>query len=794
MSGTLPLWLERWLGLAGPRGEGTAWRLAGRWPWPPWLTLLAAAAAIAFVVAIYLREGRHTSRRYRLALAVVRLAALAVVAAMVAQVEISLRRTGLPLVAVLLDDSRSMAMLDNYPQPLRESLVRRLTHAPPQARQLTRWNLARGLLAEDQGAVLAELAESYKLRFYFLTGLRASRRSDVPGILEELAAAEPTGDSTPLGAAVRGVLDDLRGTSPAAVILLTDGINTEGPTLAEAAAYARRKAVPLFFVGIGSDQPVREVKLSDLLVDDVVFVDDLVDFRLQLTATGLLGTKLSVVLRREGKPDVLARSEVTVGADGQPQEVRILYRPTEVGTFRYRIEVEPPPGGLQANSPPLLRAIQVRKEKLRVLLAQAAPSFEYRFLRNLLAREETVELRTVLQEADAEYAQEDAASLRIFPVRRDELFAYDVVILGDVNPALLSPTVWQNLADFVDQPARGGALVLVAGPRYMPQALRDTPLARCLPFDLGSLRDPDPNKPLAEGFVVRPTELGLASPAMQLADRPEESRALWQGLPPLYWMVEAADLKPSARVLAEHPTRSGPDGRRLPVIVMHYAGAGKVLFHATDETWRWRRLGPAPYARYWLQTIRYLSRSKLAEGDRSARLSTDRREYRVGEPVRLEVRFIDDRVAPADDHGVTVVLEHPGHQTRRLQLHRLEAGRGAFEGLLSTLPAGGYHAWIAVPALAGRAPAVDFAVAPPPGELARVQMETAEMRQAAEITKGRCYTLADAGRLLDDLPEGRQVPIENLPPLTVWNKWPVLLVLLVLLTGEWILRKRGGMA
>ena len=43
---------------------------------------------------------------------------------------------------------------------------------------------------------------------------------------------------------------------------------------------------------------------------------------------------------------------------------------------------------------------------------------------------------------------------------------------------------------------------------------------------------------------MQPTELGLASPAMQLGDTPEESRAIWQNLPPLYWMVEAADLKP----------------------------------------------------------------------------------------------------------------------------------------------------------------------------------------------------------------------------------------------------------
>ena len=63
-------------------------------------------------------------------------------------------------------------------------------------------------------------------------------------------------------------------------------------------------------------------------------------------------------------------------------------------------------------------------------------------------------------------------------------------------------------------------------------------------------------------------------------------------------------------------------------------------------------------------------------------LTTDRREYRRGESVRLRVRFADERLAPAEDDGVTVVLEHQGHKTRRIQLHRSTAGRGMFEGLV----------------------------------------------------------------------------------------------------------------
>ena len=115
-------------------------------------------------------------------------------------------------------------------------------------------------------------------------------------------------------------------------------------------------------------------------------------------------------------------------------------------------------------------------------------------------------------------------------------------------------------------------------------------MGRLLPIDLSTARLPDADRTLAEGFSVRPTELGLASPALYLGDTPEESAEVWRKLPPLYWTLAAPNTTRGARVLAEtdrppFPTR---DGRRMPVILMQYVGAGKVLFHATDETWRWR--------------------------------------------------------------------------------------------------------------------------------------------------------------------------------------------------------------
>jgi hypothetical protein len=797
MSGTLPAWVERLLGVEAGHEEGTIWSLEHTWTWPPWITLLFLVFAVVFVVAIYLREGRRSRGAYRLMLAAIRLCLVAVVLTMIAQLALSLQRTGLPYVAVIVDDSQSMSIVDRYHEKRRAQLDERLRRARPGSSDLSRWNLARTLLTERDGALLAEIAQEYKLRVYFLEdsprGIRPSGATAVGELLEEIEAIEkPTVESSRLGAAVRTVLDELRGTAPAAILLLSDGINTEGPSLAD--VLARRKSVPLLAVGLGSDQPVKDLKIGDLLVDPLVFAGDVVNFELKLTGTGFQGHKVSVVLREQDKPEVLAKLDVSVGPDGQPQQLRLPYRPTKVGQFRYVVEVEPQEGELQTDNNRQEQTVRVHKEKIRVLLAQSYPDFEFRYLQRVLQREETIELKWVLQSADLEATRQDASALPVFPVQRDELFSYDVVILGDVNPALLSASTMQNLADFVDQPGKGGALVLIAGPKYMPGAYRDTPLARLMPIKLSSIRYPDPSQAIVTGFAVRPTELGLSSPPMQLGDTPAETRTIWQNLPPLYWLLEMPDLKPATRVLAEDPTRRGHDGRPLPVICLQYVGAGKVLLQATDETYRWRkRVGDLYFGRYWIQTIRYLSRSKLSGQGRSATLSADRRQYTQGEPVRLRVRFADERMAPERDDGVTVVLEQRGHKTRRIQLHRTGTGRGDFEAEVASPPVGDYHAWIVIPAMEGKAPAVDFTVAAPPGEFQRVQMDSGALEKAAKQTGGQFYTFETARRLLRDLPPGHQVPIESLPPEPLWNKWPLLLLLLALVSTEWILRKVGGM-
>jgi hypothetical protein len=796
VSGRVPSWLAEWLGLPTvPGADGAVWRLESDWSWPPWATLLLIAGAVLFIAVIYARESSGAGRAYRGLLAALRLAAVAIVLIMIAQWVLAVRVTGPPTIAVVIDRSASMGIADRdaaaeLPADLRERLAANSSSEP------TRLNLAKLLLAGDEGRLLDELAARYRLQLYFVDlAIERVPDSEDPAAalsaVDNVSADGPGNRSTRLGDAVRRILEDQAGLQPAAIILLSDGVVTEGVPLAEAARQARNNNVPLIAVGLGSPHPPRDIELAEVLVDEIVFVDDPVNVLVRIKASGLEGQPATIRLRRDGDPTPLAEKTITLPSAGQMLTQRLSHRPTKAGRLAYVVEIHPRDDETDQQNNRQRRLVEVRDEKIRVLVAHAQPSYEFRFVKNLLERDSTIELSTYLQDADPDYAEQDKTALRSFPVSRDELFEYDVLVLGDVDPRLLPRSLWESVRAFVVE--NGGGIVFAAGPRCLPWLYRDLEAVSGLfPMDLKELDATASRSPeeAARGFTVRPTPLGLQNAAIQLGDTPAETENIWRHLPPLYWLFPIEDLKPGAQVLAQSAfSTSHPS---WPVICFQYVGAGRVLFHAIDSTWRWRLgAGDAYFARYWVQAVRFLARGKLARG-RGAQLTADRRQYGRGEAVELRLRFLDPRVAPAG-HDVSVVIGAANQPRRRVALRRNPAVETVFQASLEDLPVGDYEALLAEPQLPGNPPATQFSVVAPPGEFARPQMDAATLSAAAETTRGKFYTLADANRLLEELPAGRRMLLEDLPPTDLWNRWWMLAAFLGVITTEWILRKRKGM-
>src|SRR6185295_3214337 len=167
----------------------------------------------------------------------------------------------------------------------------------------------------------------------------------------------------------------------------------------------------------------------------------------------------------------IAQESIALPVDGKTLTAGLTDRPTKAGEITYVVEVEPRDDERDKSNNRQTRKVLVRDDKIRVLLAQGYPNYEFRFLKTLLERDRSVQLSTYLQDADPEYAEQDKSALRSFPVNRDDLLAYDVVIIGDLDPRLLPQSVWQNVRAFVSD--KGGGAVFIAGPKFLPQLYRD---------------------------------------------------------------------------------------------------------------------------------------------------------------------------------------------------------------------------------------------------------------------------------------------------------------------------------
>lgn len=814
---TVSNWLQRWwensLGLpATEPGQVSRWSWTARLPWPSWLPpsigwLVLIGLAI-IIAEVYRRDARLLTVPQRVVLIGLRSMTLSLVLLLLAQISLSVERTGLPLVVVLMDDSASMGLRDAYSSEEDRKFVATLMGADSSTgRDAERLELARRILSRDDGRWLRELQRRHKLRIERFSVEAIPIVGDlvddesVRRLIAELEKLPATGEATRPAEAVRQVLNQTRGTPPAAIVMLTDGIASNGDAdrLSAVVPLARERLVPLFVVGIGSDQPTRDVQLAESIVDDVAFVNDPLVFSAKIKSFGFSGQSATVELRERGKDRSLARRTIKLPGDGQTVTADLLFTPTQAGDHEFELLITPPVGDVDRDNNLLTRSVRVREGKLKILLADGLPRWEFRELKNLLEREPTVELHTLLQEADLEFALQDETAKPLqgrFPLTREALSAYDVLLFGDLNPGAFSPGVLEHVHEFVRE---GGGLLLMAGPQHMPLAFRGTPLETLLPVELDAATVPPADAELREPFQPRWTEAGrLSTPLfrhLQLDELRGGSandnglRDVWRSLPGLFWLCEAPRLRTGAMVLLEHPQRRG-EKQPLPVIALQRFGAGKVLFHATDELWRWQfRDHEQIYSRYWIQALRFLSRTQTLDGTRGVEFTSDRQTYQRGEAIKLRLQVLDERQLPASG-AATVVLERADEPRRQIELARAANTTTIFTGELRGLRVGRYHAWLSDPSFPGSPPAIDFVVEAPQRELLRRRLDRADLEAATRATHGRYFALHEADRVPAEIPAGQPVPLSAATVIPLWTRWELLLLFASLLTAEWLCRRR----
>jgi hypothetical protein len=289
---------------AGP-GERIIPRLRFEQPWSQVITFALLAFGLGMIVFLYRKE-RGIPSWGRWTLTILRCLLFLLGLVTVNELVLAIDRTGQPHLAIMVDDSASQAMADQYSDPEVGSAVESITGASGTAlKDLPRIEIPKRWISRNSGALLTRLQKNHRLKLYAVGSTtrmiaEVDKPEQVASALEQVSKLEANSTESRLGDGVKQVLSELRGIPPTALIFLTDGQTTDGESLTKAAESARRADVPLYLVGLGDPQPPRNIEVADMEVDDVAFVDDVIPFSARLTSQGFSGEELT--LRRASRP------------------------------------------------------------------------------------------------------------------------------------------------------------------------------------------------------------------------------------------------------------------------------------------------------------------------------------------------------------------------------------------------------------------------------------------------------------------------------------------------------------
>jgi hypothetical protein len=744
------------------------------------MVLLLAAAVIGVpAVLSYATVRGKSSRRDRLVLGALRVAALAVVVFCLFRPMLLLSEA-VPqrnYVGVLIDDSRSMQIAD------RDGRARRdwVAHA----------------FGGPDSAILKSLREKFIVRLF-----RFSSSAERLGSSTDLTYA---GSETHVGQAIEQARQELDAVPVSGLVVLTDGADNSRAPIADQLLSLRARAVPVFTVGLGAarfhkDIEIRRVDASRSVLKGSALVADLL-----IRQRGFAGSRVPLVIEDDGR--IISRDSITLPADGDvvPLRVRVTMRDAGARTLTFRIPEQSGEQVRQNNEQRALVSVRNRQEK--ILYIEGEPRHEVTFILRAIAPDSNLQLVTLQRTAENKFYRKNVDGAEElaggFPVTRAELFKYRGVILGSIEASFFTHDQLQMLADFVN--VRGGGLLLLGGRRAFAEGgYAGTPLADVMPVVVSGDAVPDSLTFFAH-LKVRVMPAGASHAVAQVANTDAASAERWRTLPAITTVNRIREVKPGAVTLLSGGVpengRAGAPGETVsnytqPVLVYQRYGRGLAVAFPIQDSFLWQMDADIPiddptFSTFWRQLLRW---TMSDVPDRvTASVPTD--QVNVKTPVTIRATVADSAYIARNDARTTAHVTSDAGVSRDIPLDWAVDRDGEYRGTFTPDQPGLYTLRVEATTPSGitSGDTTYLRVGDMNSEFFDAEMREPLLQRIARETGGRFYTPATASTLAEDVSMSKRgVTVVN--QMDLWDMPAVLLLLVALVSAEWGYRKARGLA
>lgn len=690
------------------------------------------------VAAYYYRTTLPPVPRWkRLLLVALRASALSLVLMLIFEPLLSLVRSFMrpPVLAVLIDDSRSMLIKDGM--GAREEILRALIHDP----------------------LFSRIANRAELRWYTF-GERLTERDfpDSLGLDQE---------ATDISAALKQLGEQKERNNIHAALLVTDGVFTLGQNpLYE----AEKLGMPVYTVGIGDSSEQRDVLITKAITNDLVYAETETPVDVTIKSSGF-GVKNVEVVLLEGNKE-LQRIAVRLQDGTREYPVPLSYVPEGEGMKKYTVRVSGLDGELTFDNNRKVFFARVLKSKLRVLML-GVPGPDLSILKQTFAEEKNITVQSFTQHPRGGWLDRR-------PNRQSIDSADCLVLVGLPTTA----TDEQTLQLLRSATMEGGIpLIFIDGKGVDEVRLRQ--LSSVLPFL------PSPSTQAEQLVFLQPSATQKNHPIMN-----PNIEGVWERLPPVFGKQSLYRPKPEAVVLGTARIQNvvTPD----PLMLIRSVNRQKSLAILGYGIWRWRLMAQGnPDTENVLSTILANSIRWLTtrEENKPVKVTPTKDLYTQGEPVEFLGQVYDASARPVDNAELLVAATQG---ERQFETVLRPIGNGRYEGAIDGLAEGEY-AYRATAAGDGQSLGQDngrFSVGELNLEFLDTKMNISLLRLLASRTGGEYYSPGDLSGLDGDLASRRdfiEKEVHTSTELELWNWQYMLAAIIALFALEWFIRKRSGM-
>ncbi len=739
----------------------------------PAILMLLAILLFAFIYFVYIRPRVRVPKSTTTILALLRTALITLVVFMLLRpvVVVSSVIPRSSYVAVVVDDSQSMKLQD-------------------MPGGMTRLDAVKQNLLSAQSPFMTRLGEKFKTELYGFSGELVGLKSG-----DNLYGE---GRSSDLGGAIDETAKRAAGIPLSAVVIATDGAANVPRDLAAILRDLRARDIPIFTVGVGSTSRPMDAELVRLNLPRRVLVGSRLNLEAFVSLSGFATSRVLMGVREDGRA---VKTEEFNLRGNETQTVHMEIVPSTLGWHRYTVEITPLDGELTVENNKQESLVEVIEGPLRVLYVEGEPRWELGKIReSLQPNEKNVTLVSLQRTGENKFYRQGIATQQElaggFPKTEEELFAYQGLVLGSVEASFFTSDQLRAIEAFVSR--RGGGLLAIGGRlafdggRYQGTAVADSlPLA----LDGRSTQLADAFAPV---YKPRLTGPGQTHPITRLNEDRALSLKTWNELPPISVPEALNSVKPGATVLLEAYRTGNGNGsapKTVPLLVQQRYGRGQTLAFTAADTWRWRmRMDSKSNAHeaFWRQMLRYLVSTSAMQTE----IAAEHDIFAINDAVRIVADIRDKRYNAVSDARATARVTKPSDATIEVPLkfttlNDLNAYTGEFKA--DEL---GQHRieLISTSSSIGPAKAQSNVLV---SELNREFYSAAQnsdlLKRIAAETGGKYYQLGDTQSLVDDLTY-RRTPYSERATKELWDMPINFLLIIGLLSTEWFLRKREGLA